>query len=45
MPELWIFTEGDLQRGLGHLTRCSAYASAWRGQGGKVHWVDRKSVV
>lgn len=39
MPELWIFTEGDLQRGLGHLTRCSAYASAWRGQGGKVNWV------
>lgn len=39
MPELWIFSEGDLQRGLGHLTRCSAYASAWRGQGGKVNWV------
>ncbi len=39
MPELWIFSEGDLQRGLGHLTRCSAYAAAWRGQGGKVNWV------
>jgi len=39
MPELWIFSEGDLQRGLGHLTRCSAYASAWREQGGKVNWV------
>jgi Spore coat polysaccharide biosynthesis protein, predicted glycosyltransferase len=39
MPELWIFSEGDLPRGLGHITRCSSYASAWQEQGGKVHWV------
>lgn len=39
LPPLWIFTEGDRQRGLGHLTRCSAYAAAWEMQGGEVHWV------
>lgn len=26
-------------RGLGHLSRCSAYASAWQAQGGAIHWV------
>lgn len=39
MLPLWIFSEGDQQRGLGHLSRCSAYAAAWRLQGGEVHWV------
>lgn len=39
MLPLWIFTEGDKARGLGHLSRCSAYAAAWQAQGGTVHWV------
>lgn len=39
MLPLWIFSEGDKGRGLGHLSRCSAYAGAWRQQGGTVHWV------
>lgn len=39
MPPLWIFSEGDETRGLGHLSRCSAYAAAWRAQGGSVQWV------
>lgn len=39
MLPLWIFSEGDRTRGLGHLSRCSAYAAAWRAQGGSVHWV------
>lgn len=39
MLPLWIFSEGDRARGLGHLSRCSAYAAAWRAQGGSVHWV------
>lgn len=39
MTDLHIYTEGDQQRGLGHLTRCSAYASAWSLQYGSVHWV------
>lgn len=39
MPPLWIFSEGDKVRGLGHLSRCSAYAQAWQQQGGSVHWV------
>ncbi|MFB0954970.1 MAG: hypothetical protein QMB70_10915, partial [Aeromonadaceae bacterium] len=39
MLPLWIFSEGDQKRGLGHLSRCSAYAAAWRLQGGEVHWV------
>lgn len=39
MLPLWIFSEGDQARGLGHLNRCSAYAAAWRQQGGTVHWV------
>lgn len=39
MLPLWIFSEGDRVRGLGHLSRCSAYAQAWRQQGGAVHWV------
>lgn len=38
-PPLWIFTEGDQQRGLGHISRCSAYAAAWHAQQGKVEWV------
>lgn len=36
---LVIFTEGDLVRGLGHVSRCSAYAAAWRARGGEVLWV------
>lgn len=36
---LVIFTEGDLVRGLGHVSRCSAYAEAWRARGGEVQWV------
>lgn len=36
---LVIFTEGDLVRGLGHVSRCSAYAEAWRADGGEVLWV------
>jgi UDP-2,4-diacetamido-2,4,6-trideoxy-beta-L-altropyranose hydrolase len=36
---LIIFTEGDLVRGLGHVSRCSAYAEAWRARGGEVQWV------
>lgn len=39
MLPLWIFSEGDKARGLGHLSRCGAYAQAWRQQGGQVHWV------
>ena len=39
MLPLWIFSEGDQKRGLGHLSRCYAYAAAWRLQGGEVHWV------
>ena len=39
MLPLWIFSEGDKVRGLGHLSRCSAYAQAWRQLGGTVHWV------
>ncbi|MGL6446458.1 hypothetical protein ACSZNO_07730 [Aeromonas veronii] len=33
------FTEGDKQRGLGHLSRCHSYATAWEKLGGKVQWV------
>ncbi|UBR46975.1 UDP-4-amino-4,6-dideoxy-N-acetyl-beta-L-altrosamine N-acetyltransferase [Aeromonas veronii] len=39
MMTLWIFTEGDQQRGLGHLSRCHSYATAWEKLGGKVQWV------
>lgn len=39
MLPLWIFTEGDNLRGLGHLSRCSAYATAWHLRGGNVFWV------
>ena len=39
MLELHIYTEGDQQRGLGHLSRCSAYAAAWRQLGGTVQWI------
>lgn len=39
MLPLWIFSEGDKVRGLGHLSRCSAYAAAWQAQGGTVQWV------
>ena len=39
MLPLWIFSEGDQKRGLGHLSRCYAYAAAWRLLGGEVHWV------
>ncbi|MFK8773097.1 MULTISPECIES: GNAT family N-acetyltransferase [Aeromonas] len=37
--KLWIFTEGDQLRGLGHLSRCSSYAAAWQNLGGIVQWV------
>lgn len=36
---LTIFTEGDRTRGLGHLTRCQAYAEGWRMRGGEIAWV------
>ncbi|MDB5422126.1 MAG: putative glycosyltransferase [Brevundimonas sp.] len=36
---LVIFTEGDLERGLGHVSRCSAYAQGWHERGGQVRWV------
>ena len=36
---LAIFTEGDRARGLGHVTRCGAYAEAWRDRGGQVCWI------
>lgn len=36
---LVIFTEGDLVRGLGHVSRCSAYAQGWMERGGQVCWV------
>ncbi|UXY15553.1 hypothetical protein N8I74_00620 [Chitiniphilus purpureus] len=36
---LWLYSEGDASRGMGHLSRCLAYATAWRGQGGTVRWV------
>ena len=35
---LLILTEGDRRRGLGHVTRCSAYAEGWLTRGGAVHW-------
>ncbi|NBB65687.1 hypothetical protein GVN18_41220 [Pseudomonas sp. ODNR1LW] len=34
-----MFTEGDRVRGLGHVSRCSAYAEAWLRRGGQVCWV------
>lgn len=36
---LVVFTEGDRVRGLGHVSRCSAYAEEWRRRGGRVTWV------
>lgn len=39
MLPLWIFTEGDLQRGMGHISRCCAYAHAWKQRGGDVYWI------
>jgi spore coat polysaccharide biosynthesis predicted glycosyltransferase SpsG len=36
---LVVYTEGDRVRGLGHVSRCSAYADEWRRCGGHVHWV------
>lgn len=35
---LLILTEGDRRRGLGHVTRCSAYGEGWIRRGGAVHW-------
>ncbi|MFN4287993.1 MAG: GNAT family N-acetyltransferase [Brevundimonas sp.] len=35
---LTIFTEGDAQKGLGHLSRCSAYAERFADLGGRVRW-------
>lgn len=34
--KLWIFTEGDQLRGLGHLSRCASYAAAWENLGDQV---------
>lgn len=36
---LIVFTEGDRVRGLGHISRCSAYAEGWLRRGGQVCWV------
>jgi len=36
---LALFTEGDRARGFGHVSRCSAYAQAWLGRGGRVCWI------
>jgi len=36
---LVVFTEGDRVRGLGHISRCSAYAGEWQRRGGRVLWV------
>lgn len=36
---LAIFTEGDVVRGLGHVSRCSAYAQGWADRGGQVCWI------
>jgi spore coat polysaccharide biosynthesis predicted glycosyltransferase SpsG len=36
---LIVFTEGDRVRGLGHVSRCSAYAEGWLLRGGQVCWV------
>lgn len=35
---LTIFTEGDAKKGLGHLSRCSAYAERFADLGGRVRW-------
>jgi len=35
---LLILTDGDRRRGLGHVTRCSAYAEGWLKRGGVVRW-------
>jgi len=37
-PSLLILTEGGRDRGLGHVTRCSAYAEGWIQRGGRVSW-------
>lgn len=36
---LAVYTEGDSIRGLGHVSRCSAYAQAWLERGGRVCWI------
>lgn len=36
---LVIHTEGDRVRGLGHVSRCSAYADEWCRRGGRVVWI------
>ncbi|WP_396593469.1 hypothetical protein [Brevundimonas sp. R86498] len=36
---LVIHTEGDRVRGLGHVSRCSAYADEWSHRGGRVLWI------
>lgn len=36
---LIVFTEGDRVRGLGHVSRCSAYAEGWLLRGGQVCWI------
>lgn len=36
---LVIHTEGDRVRGLGHVSRCSAYADEWSRRGGRVVWM------
>lgn len=39
MGRLSIFSEGDAERGLGHLSRCSGFAEQWRAFGGTVRWI------
>lgn len=36
---LVVYTEGDRVRGLGHVSRCSAWADGWARRGGRVSWV------
>lgn len=36
---LILLTEGDVVRGLGHLSRCSGFADRWASWGGRTLWV------
>jgi spore coat polysaccharide biosynthesis predicted glycosyltransferase SpsG len=36
---LVVYTEGDRVRGLGHVSRCIAWADGWARRGGRVLWV------
>lgn len=35
---LTVLTEGDAERGLGHVTRCLAHAEVWHHAGAEIHW-------